>query len=438
MKYLWIKSILIVTVLCGDIWAYPVNFNVQAFNALKLALLKSTNQAATAEQATQTPFYVVVVTRKATTQLDRAIVSQIREILSALINGATPPTTRLSAQSIQSTEGTVPTKIKNSLGIVVFNEYFFSGKSPMDITQEADIGTSFSVIRPGFIFAINSLSCSQGDFLNGEEVPVPIDSIHHITPSDLKGISDQETHKNYLMGCGYDVPSSQAPLQSLVDITQALNTNLAMRTPAIRPETITNRTIFWHDTGPAAQYCKNTYQEDCDVLIQQGFNYVLGNPTKTIEPLSLLGRETLSPLGNEISKNFEVQICADHQHALGVSETGKNFQILQSNYCISAPQVIWANTAQGKRKEYHKRYKKIYFSSANKRENINKMLPGAYFIHASGGTIVDSNLRKNMYQRVTIAQGAMHLTYHHPTRVDYRVQFALGGEQLSIEIYKIR
>jgi hypothetical protein len=282
MKYFWIKSILIATMLSAYSFGYPVNFEVDEFNRLKLALLKVTNQAATLNDAAQTPFYIIVLTRggkSPLSELDSGATtsksSEIHRIISELFN--TPNTLPTQASR---TEGEIPQYLDRSLGIVVFNEYFFSGQTPMDSSLEADLGHQFSDISPRYIFAINSLTLSQGGhFQEANSVPIEPQGKASLHPVNLIGLATNPKYPNLLT----EIQSGQPQSDPLVETREQVPSG-SSQNQIRRGQAITNRTVFWNNQVPVAQYCKNTYALESGTEIRKGASYFIGYQTIMAPP----------------------------------------------------------------------------------------------------------------------------------------------------------
>ncbi|MDR1034910.1 MAG: hypothetical protein LBL32_03180, partial [Holosporales bacterium] len=162
-------------------------------------------------------------------------------------------------------EGSIPPDFSNSLGIVVFNEYFFSGQSPMDSRQEAAIGINLSSTRPGYIFAINSLSKSEewndksmGLFTTQGAVPWQVGNAIICAPSELQVITTIKNQTNY-SGHFWDIYSNgpfvpEGPPQSRVKIQPSVLESLENRPRSPNSKIIVNRTIFWHNRLPELSY----------------------------------------------------------------------------------------------------------------------------------------------------------------------------------------
>jgi hypothetical protein len=436
-----------VTILCGYSFGYPIGFNEPAFEELKLALLKSTQITATAEQARNTPFYVIVLTRVNNTPLSPQSIGGIREILDNLLQKENlervPDKLSSILDKILKSLGIgITDEILKSLGIVITNEYFFSGKSPMDSAQEAQIGTSFSSISPRYIFAINSLTRSQGQFdspsLARREVHLPTNNLLTFPPTNLIQAAAKITHPNYLgnlssifSGKRLDPP---AAVNSLVQISTNLGNQLI---PEGIAGTITNRTIFWYHGIPGVQWCKRTYAMECDKEISEGYQFVLGDPKR--DPYS--DSKPYNHFEQLIKDNFDVQICADHQYGIGVEQRNpKNFQILQSNTCASIPQmcssVLHADNPEQLRKFYQQTYKERLVSSSKGVKSIDMLYPHPYFIHADGGAVTQAPFSINMYSREEVSRHRIK-PYLQPSPAIRWFQFTLDGEKFRIEIHKI-
>jgi hypothetical protein len=412
--------------LCGYSFGYPIGFNKPAFEVLKLALLKSMDASATAEQASRNPFYVIVLTRQHRNPLDNIIIRHIHKILTSLIHNSNEP-----VPNIQQTAGTVPTDMTTSLGLVITNEYFFSGKQPMHSGREAKIGEKFSRISPRYLFAINSLVQIQD--LHTTTIAVPIIGVNAelFTQQDLIRRAKSTTHANYMEQFSqiyWEVPGAEAlPLQSLVEIPPDLQ---KIHAQAASFDSITNRTIFWHNSIYQTSYCKNTYQSECDDEIMKGKLYCLGTP--------VMFEHTDSEIAAAIQNNIDIQICADHQYAIGSSATAKNFQILQSNQIQSIPQGAWIDE-KGNAYTYKSWYEHVLFSSPRMIEITHELYKGAYFIHANGNP-EETPYSKSMYQQEQPNPALPH--YPHPSPACFMVQFGLTDAQnnyipFCIEVYKI-
>jgi hypothetical protein len=197
MRYFWIKSILIVNILCGYGFGYPIGFDEAAFNNLKWELLKRRKPGSPEELATQIPFYVAVVTRTGKEQLT----NEQFEVLSAIFHGIIMNRTPMG---IPTEQGAIPADIKSSQGIVIFNEYFFSGKSPdlgtiPSSQHETVIGQQLSKICPRYIYAINSLTRSPGEFTQPGEIQLPANS-HVYHSSQLEQESNSKSQQNVKLG----------------------------------------------------------------------------------------------------------------------------------------------------------------------------------------------------------------------------------------------
>lgn len=171
-----------------------------------------------------------------------------------------------------------------------------------------------------------------------------------------------------------------------------------------------------------------------------------------------LGASAIRPiaddeLGDAIQQNFCVQICADHQYAIGVLPTWINFQILQSNICRSVPQDQNKSSRENCDKSIREVYDKLSQESYSVKyeallangdllKKLRALYVAPYFIHANGGSSVNSDFSENMYQRDAVSRKNS-LLYHKPSPACYHVQFELKGEQepdeqFSIEMYKIQ
>jgi hypothetical protein len=415
--------------LCGDILAYPIGFDAPAFEGLKLALLQSRNPRATADIASETPFHVVVVTQlqkyALSSDATTGQIPQITSILEEILTKASP--TKLPQEF--KYRGTIPAR--NSLGIVVFNEYFFSGPSPMDSRQEAAIGRQISQTIPNYVFAITSLTQSQtGTFQDSNSVSIQPAGKASLQPINLIGLSKTPKYPDLLS----HVIGGKASLAPLVSTGAQAHYGSSQIKP-LSGQAITNRTIFWYNGEPVAQYCKNTYHQECDDEIRKGASYYIGYQT--------IMEKQNNQVAKAIRNNFDVQICSDHQFGLGI-RTGcrLNFQILTSFTIQSIPLMYWcdATTETNARltpiQHYQREYEKIIQKNPGKRAIVEAMINGAYFIHADGQILVRFPFPLNMYQREA-ASTTQFQPYHQPSPVTLFAQFMINKDPFKIEIYQI-
>jgi hypothetical protein len=173
------------------------------------------------------------------------------------------------------------------------------------------------------------------------------------------------------------------------------------------------------------------YQEECDKDILEGAYVGIGN--ERLIPLYF------SELANVIKANIDIQICSDHQYALGLSDQGKNFQILQSNYIESTPKVVWHQDAANPA-TYPGRYTAPLVISPKMIELNQKLYKGSYFIHADGDPAVPSPSLSMYHQERTSSDLP---PYHLPSTACLTIRFVLEDETTQrdhtfcIEVYSI-
>jgi hypothetical protein len=420
LKLSLIKFIFIAAVCSCHSYGHPPHFNQEQFYNLTTSLLEKLPQ--NEQQVTQaSPFYVIVVTRSGTKEISKGVQSQIYDILNRLI------TTKQ--------QNVIQLDLTKSLGIVVFNEYFFSGKlvqgtSSATSENEACIGKNFSEISPRFIFAINSLSCSKsGTFLTGRSVPLNSETEFPISPENLLRLANSPTYPNYL-GAYYNKPI-QAPLVRFGLDIEKIQKNIHSTCAPYSQYDITNRTIFWQNGIHVAQYCKGIYEVECDTEIERGAYYFLGDQEIVVD--------NKNPLGQAIKDNFDVQICADHQYAIGLSSPAKNFQILQSNTCTSCPkewQVCNPTATSENRQKYENQIRE---KSPQQVALLTTLYPSPYFIHANGG--VENSWREfsySMFQKEGNGTSGAPSHYLAPIPAFYFQQIKIEDVTINIEVYKIQ
>jgi hypothetical protein len=121
---------------------YPSGFNQRKFESFKTELAKQASQpSAQLARATlaRISFYVIVVTRQSKTKLTNETITNLWRMLGDLLNAgesleSSYTRARLTARTrgnfqITSNNEEDRKNIHNSLGIVIFNEYFFPGKN---------------------------------------------------------------------------------------------------------------------------------------------------------------------------------------------------------------------------------------------------------------------------------------------------------------------